>query len=463
MAIRIFALILLIGATISRTPADQPHSTKVDAQSQNAGVQAAVDQLTIAEREIMRSGLYAIDPEALALWNGRGSLAVAAFGAAGHDDLAARLQKWRATIGAIARDRAEPAIAYLSNPNTALAPSAARDIVFWRSILDTLRDYGAGNTSNSLSRLEAFIMQDVDRSFATCQRMAPGNIGVGDYFSEQQAMIAAQIRRRCRTAANENVQLQFTDMRKAFSERLAGRFPFSANADAPEADPVDVRRFFAAFGDELEPLKRALDVADGPGTEAVAAIDGLIRVRTALSPILEPSSEAPAYEVRVRFFTDSPLAFRQDEIINASFGTDATVAGTPAGQKRFYWTKGQAVTVRFRWAAKAGYFPSQPRTGCMPSNEDSVALFKVTGNWALFRLIRQQYARSANALPEGDVPITFTVPLCANAPLTPGDAKVRDAQIFLRLSLNRLAAAASEAPIAVPNFPSTVPARGPGR
>ncbi|KAK3172159.1 hypothetical protein Dsin_033166 [Dipteronia sinensis] len=260
--------------------------------------QRAADQFAAADTELSRGGYYTIDPIAVRRWNGTGSLAATAFGASDPDDLAVQLAQWRGAIAAIASNRAAPLVTYLSDPATVPAPSGGARLAFWRTIIDTLRAYDA-KTPNSLTRLETFITTVIDRSSRDCGALAAGGGGRGDYFAARQAAIAAQVAQRCRGVTGTDTRVRFTQVRDAFAAALAGRFPFARDADAPGADPDDVRRFFARYGDVLLPLKAEIDAADGPDTAAADALQRLADARAALAPMLAEAGGGPlAYQRR---------------------------------------------------------------------------------------------------------------------------------------------------------------------
>ncbi|MDP5280601.1 type VI secretion system protein [Sphingomonas sp. DG1-23] len=410
-------------------------------------------------------GPYAIDPAGLAAWDGTGSLAAALFGVETVDDLKATLPQRRARVADIARSRAAPLIGYLREPGTAAGAATLARANRWQAILLTLDAYDGNSPSNSLARLEQYITVDIDKlQRRDCARARSFSTRSTDYFAAQQAAISARVIGHCRLAAAGSTEAQFDQLREAFNASLAGRFPFASDVEAPAADPGDVQAFFGQFGAVLQPLKDDIDITPGfggSGRMASATLAQLVRVQSALAPMLDAAGPAPlTYRVGVNFFSDPDLARGQEQVIEGSLGTPVSRALTRGAAREFVWNNGQPVLARFRWAINA---PSIPRTGgkCVPQPDGSVASFRVDGDWALFRLLRRHAPGDGiRASVTQGAPVAFDVDLCANQERASGGDLVEDARILARLSLWATVRGGDkpdrQVPVLLPDFPYTI-------
>jgi type VI secretion system protein ImpL len=441
------------------------------AEQSAAGLDARVaDQagrlLADADRALTADGgPYAIDPAGLAAWDGTGSLASALFGVETIDDLKATLPQRRARVADIARSRAAPLIGYLREPGTAAGAATIGRANRWQAILLTLDAYDANSPSNSLARLEQYITVDIDKlQRRDCARARSFSTRSTDYFAAQQAAISARVIGHCRLAAAGSTEAQFGQLREAFNATLAGRFPFASDADAPAADLGEVQAFFGQFGATLQPLKDDIDITPSFGSSgraASATLTQLIRVQSALAPMLDAAGPAPlTYRVGVNFFSDPDLAQGQEQVIEASIGTPAGRALARGSAREFVWNNGQPLLARFRWAINA---PSIPRTGgkCTPQPEGNLASFRVDGDWALLRLLRR-YApgNGIRASTTQGAPVAFDVDLCANQARASGGEIVEAARILARLSLSATLRGGDkpdrQVPVILPDFPYTI-------
>ncbi len=270
-----------------------------------------------------------------------------------------------------------------------------------------------------------------------------------------------------RTEGAENVAwAQYEKLREAFNVTLAGRFPFGSDR-AASADPGAVRSFFETYGPALAPLRARLE-AERPGSEAVAVLGQLQRVRTALAPMLARTGPL-AYSVDVAFFTDPTLANAQQQIVEGRLGTTPSdEAKTPHGPSGFTWTMGQPVRLSLRWALNAPKLPiesiSDPGGECRPPAGGGVANVRVDDDWALLRLIARYHSRDGGDLsgPDSGIPLAFTIPVCANLQrASGGDPRPGPARVFLRLSLSARVQTPGKpdrlVPVALPDFPRSVP------
>ena len=441
------------------------------AQLDGRMVRQAGQLLAAADRQLSgNGGPYAVDQEGLASWNGTGSLAAAAFGLDSIDDLKGSMDLRRKIVSDIARNLSAPLVSYLLHADTNPDANSASRAKRWQDILDTLDAYDQKSPNNSLSHLERYITVDIDKiGLNDCGNSRARRFRTLDYFTAQQQAIAARLAARCRVVASRSSESQFARLRESFNARLSGLFPFTADLDAPPADPADVKRFFAKFGESLAPLKAVLDADSSRSAPAASATLGqLIAARDFLGSMLATPGPSPlVYHVDVDFFPDESGALGQKQVIEASIGTTVNRATTlPGGATGFDWKSGQRISTALRWAANA---PTIPRTAlratdgrCEPPPDGAIASFvEAAEYWTLLRFVRRQAPDKGDAGPPSlaaGTPVHFVVDLCENRQReSGGDEMITTARIFARLKMSTTL----PNPQAIglqPVFPEAVPA-----
>ncbi len=212
-----------------------------------------------------------------------------------------------------------------------------------------------------------------------------------------------------------------TKLAALFSQTLAGRFPFvrpDLARGAPDADPQDVRRFFA----QLDENRTA--VTKGATPELAAFLE---RMETA-RPLLEAIARSTPVSVRFTYGTNRAQEHGAEHIIDWSIRSGSGAVGASAGAAPLAWKAGQPLLLSFRWAAGSPYRPKN----AMASEAEAAAGDTLTlverGPWALLRLLK---SRAAPAASTGD----GTLLRIALPTQTIGGEPVRDTVLFLTASV----------------------------
>src|SRR5690606_37205548 len=151
------------------------------------------------------------------------------FGLRSPRPLADALANQRQRVAVLARDFAEPLVAFLSEPGLRGAAGAAPVVERWQRILAELDRYEAGRPNNSIQQLLDFAtitLGDID--LLTCHSVVEqAMIGIGnDYFSGRLASLGEQVVMRCETLLDEAVARGYMEIASAFDRLLSGHYPF---------------------------------------------------------------------------------------------------------------------------------------------------------------------------------------------------------------------------------------------
>ena len=234
-----------------------------------------------------------------------------------------------------------------------------------------------------------------------------------------------------------------TKLAALFSQTLAGRFPFvrpDLARGAPDADPQDVRRFFA----QLDENRAAVTKTATP--ELAAFLERMEAAR----PLLEAVFRSTPVSVRFTYGTNRAQEHGAEHIIDWSIRSGSGAVGASAGPAPLTWKAGQPLLLSFRWAAGSPYRPKNaPASEAEAAAGDTLTLVE-RGPWALLRLLR---SRSASVASAGDgMLLRIALPT-----QTIGGEPVRDTVLFMTASVG--AGSRSTLPIQAFDLPVRFPQR----
>lgn len=400
-------------------------------------------------------GRYLISPSALQSWNGQAPFTGVALGAKEmtFGDFLASEEDAMRTAAPLAR----PLVVFLQAhvPPDQRTAAAVRS---WTEVLDALDRADRKPATGPLAMLDKRLAADLDSiDVKTCLRRPVRTYPGGDVISRRIDDLQKAVWRRCAEIAGGSVRVTYSKLESEFTQRLAGKFPFSANASADDASPADVVAFLRDY-DILGP--NSPDVISASGNNASRVQTFLAEaeaVRKFLAPLVDSAARPLTYDYLVDFRVNRTQEVAANQIADwtTDIGAQHAAIGGADAARRGRWRAGDTVKVSLRWATGSPVVPVQV-SGPSSSVSDGVARVAFGGPWAMLRLMRAYEADPVDG--DGGPGTIGIVTKTAKRP-TPGDASM-SARAFIRI---RLYSPDNKAELKLPHFPvsaSSLPAGG---
>jgi type VI secretion system protein ImpL len=343
---------------------------------------------------------YAIKMNSFDWWTGKNMAALEAFGVSTLTELKNYLELQRDRIHYLAREFAEPLVSFLGQVNREGMPADLPLVAKWKGIIQGFVGYERKNPGNGLVELENFIMGPLNEvTLATCAKYANYTSMISaanDFFVSILIDIQEKLHKQCVALAGYVSADNYTQISQFFNANLAGKFPFTqdADCDSPDADPEDIKTFFEMMDSQANGIKNTLREARnlGPaGKNALAFIEQMDQVRAFFGGYLAPDSTIPnpAFSFDVTFRVSRDKEVRANEVLDWQFIVPDSVISRRSSSHKGYWQVNDPAKVVFRWAANSPLRPSAEEG--IPAFEvaGEYVSFSYSGTWALLRLIRQ--------------------------------------------------------------------------
>ncbi|MDQ2105483.1 hypothetical protein QSG27_22480, partial [Azospirillum sp. C340-1] len=169
----------------------------------------------------------------------------------------------------------------------------------------------------------------------------------------------------------------------AFSQSLAGRFPFvtpERTRGAPDADPQDVRRFYRQLDEHRAAVMRT----------ATPEIAAFMERMEAARPVMEAVARPAPVNVRFTYGANRAQEVGAEHIIDWSIRSGASSVGAAANGGTLLWTPGQPVLLSVRWAAGSPFRPKGAAASEAAAAAGDTLTLVERGPWALLRLLKNR-------------------------------------------------------------------------
>ena len=350
-----------------------------------------------------REDMYRISSK-LSEWRGERAPVLSAFDVEDADALAQYIKAQRNRIKGWARDYAKVPVSLLDGLTSA-GNSSDPLVGKWRNIVNQLEYFEKMTPGNSVKDMESFM----DTTLMTvtpenCLDKLPRRSGDNsDYFLQTKSRIQDAVRKRCLVFSAEKIMELYDHLAKRFNRELAGKFPFTRNAqslDDPDANPRDIRGYFQEYDefiaryDAYVQRRETQGGAADIGREISTFLESMRQLRPFFAQLLvDRGNDAARYNVTVEYRVNKGNEINGQQIAEWSFS--AGEARLEDGQG--VWQIGDRIRLSMRWAKDGPYIPSptgQPRAATVDTN-DSIN-FEFVGVWGLVRLIRMFRATSSD-------------------------------------------------------------------
>jgi hypothetical protein len=388
----------------------------------------------------------------------------AAWGARDPAELALYLDATRGRLAHLARSYAKPLLSWMANAGTDDLPEQIELVSRWQSILDDLDDYDAKKPANAPAALEDYIagaMTKVTTKDCRGAVLASRPQRRNGFLATRLDQLSRQLSDVCWGNATQDAVRSYTEIAGFFNDKLKGRYPFAKKKPGStdrEADPEDIRRFYALF-DKSDALLRSIPADKNYGWPLQGArpfLENMREVRKFFAVYLDPAKEKkqPEVDIETEFRTLQKFETAGNEIIRWTLRVgDKTITERDKATK-LRWVPDAPVELSLKWASNAEHEPvlTEPQRG--RSVEDRVVRYEFTNKWALLYALTELQATADDLDPNADaLPVTLSLKV-ATKPVAEGVQPLpREAQVFMRLGL----VTPEGAPLRMPDFPAEAP------
>jgi hypothetical protein len=428
----------------------------------------AIRLLRSAEGLLQANGPFLPQTANFDWWDGKNAPAFTAWGTHDEGELAEYLDTTQARVKSVSDSYAAPALKWFDDFPNQLNPGPSKTgdaalVAQWQSISNDLRNFAAKKPANPPALLHDYIaIRAAKVTIGDCRvaELTAAEKETHGFFAEQLKTIAERLGARCRLVAAYSAASRYDELARLFNQRLAGRYPFSEQAPKPgdvEADPDDVRLFFARF-DESKRLFAGVpdEAARGWFKPGRKFFDDMARVRLFFAPFLDAQKPVrlPEVNVEMQFRVMKEHEAGANEIIDWTLTIGNEKATSFTKSKKLPWRPGMPVRLDLRWAKNAPREPVLQSAQRNVSIEDGTVVYRYSNRWSLLTALADLRA-SSDDLPDSidREPVTLAVNVLTK-PVAGGDADPRHPTIlFLRWSLS----GSDGQPLDLPKFPSTAP------
>ncbi len=424
----------------------------------------AVRLLTAVDQLAKEKGLYSFDAASLAAWDGDTPISKVTFGAADAKALLPYLDAQRENTKRLARDLAEPPVAFLkARPGVRRSRADEQLFTKWSGILTEFDKYDSKVPSNNIAVLESYVSTDMPTLTTEnyAEKITPANLTEhsDDFFLNTRNELRHALYDRYRVVASLQATRFYTEMETYFNQHLASRFPFTANADRidAEADPESIRGFFKLFDAHAKTIEKYMESSTGSLQRVpLQFLDTMESVRTFFAPFLaDGKSLAPVFDFETEFRVNRRHEVGGNQIIDWSFEVGDQKIASRDVQKRGRWNAGDPVRLVMRWA-KDGDIDPVPPEGPNVRVEDKTVTVEYTNRWSVLALIKQHSGVAADfdqLVDPNPSTLKFIIPT-VQAGGSADTGTSAQTKVFIRLSL---LSADKKDPIPLPVFPDRAP------
>ncbi|HKR40269.1 MAG TPA: type VI secretion system protein, partial [Paraburkholderia sp.] len=237
--------------------------------------QAVALRVSDAALEVLRSTdvqLQSLEPFRplrgdFSAWNGNAGGSMRAFGAATPEALQTYLAAQSSAVADTAT-LASSALDWLTTQNPPLSTADARLVARWKALFADLAQFRARSPASALVAVPSIISNQLDKmDLDTCSAsLAQVDVpGAGDIVSSAGMRLVSSARERCYRLQIGTGGDAYEQLRSYFARYLAGRFPFSADANAQAADLRQTAAFVAMLDARLADAQRGMSAAAASG------------------------------------------------------------------------------------------------------------------------------------------------------------------------------------------------------
>lgn len=373
------------------------------------GIQRISSAQTLTLLKVIDADLADLDPYSVRdgnfnWWNGKGQLSLLAFNFETSADLADNLATQRDRIKAL-EQQAEPLVQFQGRSALPRTIDENRLVSKWTQIVADLRQYDGKKPGASVTALEDFILNGLDKinPDKTCgEKITAGSRDQNDYFLQIRAELQLKAMARCQSLTAAGAFDTYSQISDLFNKTLGGHFPFSdpkaaAAAQSSEASLDDLLGFYSVYDTRIKDARESLKDNSLFGSQMAPALS-FLDTMDKLRPLVMPPAGSAGKEPPMSL--DFVPAFRVNRSQEVE-GNQIISWGLQVGGQLFHqnenehpgrWRPGDQIRLTLRWANDSLYQPvADPTQPNLVVNDRTVYL-QFAGTWSLLRFLRKQQA-----------------------------------------------------------------------
>ena len=191
---------------------------------------------------------------------------------------------------------------------------------------------------------------------------------------------------------NRDAYSSYESLRDRFNRQLGGRYPFGG-LDAPDAEPADVKAFFADYAAHASALKSALGMSKDPrATDARKFLAQLDKSALFLSDSLLAGEPSQPLMLDPAFRLMPMAAPGSEQVVSWKLESGQRASMYPGrAATGLEWNLGQPIRLDLVWASGSAWRPEEPKMALTPDYTvvGRTASFSADGAWALLRFIER--------------------------------------------------------------------------
>ena len=374
------------------------------------GIQRICHVQTLALLKVLDAKLADLDPYSVRdgnfnWWNGHGQLSLLAFNFGTSAELADNLATQRDRIKALEQE-AEPLIQFQSRSALPRSIDDNRLVSKWTQIIADLRQYDGKKPGASVTSLEDFILNDLDKinpDKSSCgQKLTAGSRDQNDYFLQIRAELNLKAMARCQSLTAVSGYNTYTVISDLFNKTLAGHFPFSdlkttGGVQPPEASLDDLLAFYALYDNKIKDARDSLkdnSLFAGQVAQAMEFLDTMDKLRPlAIPPAGSAGKEPPmSLDFIPRFRVNREQEVAGNQIISWGLQVGGQLFQQKENEHPGRWRPGNQIRLTLRWANDSLYEPVADPTQPNLVVNDRTVYVQFAGTWSLLSFLRKQQA-----------------------------------------------------------------------
>ncbi|STQ90758.1 type VI secretion system protein [Iodobacter fluviatilis] len=402
----------------------------------------ALTSLRQADGMLAELALYQPKQATFSWWDGKKNASFKGFKANNPLELQQYLNRQLEQLATVAINQGV-VLEWLAAHPKGLPVKDMQTLLRWKGLAADLKKMKEKAPDSGPALLAQLISKDLNEMDAsTCYgvlRQVELPAGPG-YFFERAQKLVNMANERCMGLRAQNSAYAWQQLSGYFNQYLAGRFPFAANGNAPDADAERVGTLLRLIDAYLPAAQAGLEDNESPNRDAARLfLLGLQHSRDLLGPILlRGSAEQPqplGLDIDVQWRSDKDKEQGADQVIEWGLMVGTQRMRFPLGERaKQRWLLGQPIVFSLRWAADSPQLPIEENTQPALMVLNQTAEWRYTGAWSLLHFLRHHQAPSGMVLQD-----EFSYPAMLFSLPLGGPAKPR-AQMFARLGISAVGA-----------------------